>query len=218
MEQFEVFCHSSILLKGSKKIYIDPFNIPNSFHDADFIFITHSHWDHFSLIDILKVRKEDTIYVVTKELFEELLDIGISEECILIVKPYENYHFTHLNFQTIPAYNLKKDYHPKEKGWVGYLIELDNTKYYIAGDTDVTIENKKVIADVVFLPVGGTYTMDYKEASKLANTMMPEKAIPTHYGKVIGSNEDASLFCKLLNPEIKGLICYHEQEEKNDGK
>lgn len=213
MNNVKVFAHSSIFLEGKNKIYIDPFNIPENFHNADYIFITHPHWDHFSLVDILKVRTEETIFVIVKELFEELLDIGIKEDHILIVKPFENYHFEHFNFQTIPAYNLNKDYHLQEKGWVGYIIELEKTSYYIAGDTDVTKESKEIKADVLFLPVGGIYTMNYQEASELANYLKPKYAIPIHYGKVVGNNEDARKFCALLNKEIKSHIYYEDENE-----
>ena len=64
---------------------------------------------------------------------------------------------------------MDKPFHPKENGWVGYIIELDGIRYYIAGDTDITEESKKVKCDVAFVPVGGTFTMDYKEAANLIN-------------------------------------------------
>lgn len=208
-----VFAQNAIFLKGSYNVYIDPFRIPEDFHNADFIFITHPHWDHFSLIDILKVRKEETNFIVPKEIFEELLDIGISEEHIKVVKPAEEYHFEHLSFKTIPAYNRTKDYHKKENNWVGYLITMDQVVYYIAGDTDSTKENQKIKADVIFLPVGGTYTMDYREAARLANTIKPHLAIPTHYLSVVGSLEDAKNFRKCLNPPIACQIFYQEKGE-----
>ena len=55
-EPITVFSNNAICLRGSLVIYFDPFQIPEKRNDADFIFITHPHWDHFSLIDILKVK------------------------------------------------------------------------------------------------------------------------------------------------------------------
>ncbi len=111
-----------------------------------------------------------------------------------------------IKFEAIPAYNTNKQFHPKENGWVGYIIEIQGIKYYIAGDTDITEENRKVKCDVTFVPVGGTYTMDFKEAAMLINEIKPKIAIPTHYGSVVGTKQDATDFIKLLHPEIKGII------------
>lgn len=215
-ESIKVYAQNSIHLNGVLQIYIDPFHVPTATHNADFVFITHPHWDHFSLVDVLKVKKEDTIFVIPKELYEELLDIGVAEDFILVVKPFENYHFEHISFETIPAYNLKSDDHPKNKNWVGYLIEMEKVRYYVAGDTDVTPESKNVQADVLFLPVGGTYTMDYKEASILANILQPHLAIPTHYASVVGTNQDAKRFCHLVDKKIATKVLYQEKREEND--
>ena len=66
-------------------------------------------------------------------------------------------------------------------------------------------ENRKVKCDVAFVPVGGTYTMDFKEAAQLINIIKPKFAIPVHYGSVVGSKQDATDFIKLLYPTIKGI-------------
>lgn len=60
----EVLCHSSIKINKKHVIYIDPYKINEEFHDADIIFCTHSHYDHFSEEDISKIRKENTILVI----------------------------------------------------------------------------------------------------------------------------------------------------------
>ena len=60
---------------------------------------------------------------------------------------------------------------------IGYVFNIGFEKVYVAGDTDVTEENKNVICDIAFLPVGGTYTMNYKEASELANIIKPKIVI-----------------------------------------
>ena len=107
------------------------------------------------------------------------------------------------DFATVPAYNINKQFHPKENKWMGYLIEIDGLIYYIAGDTDMTEENQKIKCDVAFVPVGGTYTMDYKEAAKLINIIQPKVAVPIHYGSIVGTKQDAINFSKLVSPETK---------------
>lgn len=206
LENIEVLYHSSIKINKGVIIYFDPFKIDKEYHDADIIFITHSHYDHYSEEDILKVRKENTCIVAPFDLLDNLLTLDFTKESITTVKPNENYNVNGLTFKTIPAYNTNKSFHPKSNNWVGYLLTLNDTIYYIAGDTDITEENKQVKCDVTFVPIGGTYTMDYKEAAELINEIKPKIAVPTHYAAIVGAKEDVENFVKLLDSEIECKI------------
>lgn len=202
LENIEVLCHSSIKFNKENIIYFDPFKIDKEYHDADIILITHDHYDHYSEEDINKVRKEGTYIVAPCDLLDKLLTLGFTKERIVLVKPNENYNVKGLTVKTIPAYNVNKNFHPKENNWVGYLLTIDNITYYIAGDTDITEENKKVQCDVAFVPIGGTYTMTYEETAELINEIKPKIAVPTHYGLIVGTKEDGQKFAELLNPNI----------------
>lgn len=206
LEYIEVLCHSSIKINKEKVIYIDPFKIEKNYNDADIVFITHDHYDHYSEEDIGKVINENTIIIIPEELLTKLLRKGINKNAIITVEPNEKYMVQGIKFETIPAYNTNKTFHPKENGWVGYIIEIKGVRYYIAGDTDITEENRRVKCDVAFVPVGGTYTTDFKEAAQLINEIQPKIAVPIHYGSVVGTKQDATDFIKLLNPSIKGII------------
>lgn len=206
LENIEVLYHSSIRINKEKIIYIDPFKINKNYNDADIIFITHDHYDHYSEEDIDKVINENTTIIIPDELLTKLLKKGINKNAIITVEPNEKYVVQGIKFETIPAYNTNKTFHPKKNGWVGYIIIINGIRYYIAGDTDITEENKQVKCDVAFVPVGGTYTMDFKEAANLINEIKPKIAIPIHYGSVVGTEQDAIDFIRLLHPEIKGII------------
>ena len=206
LENIKVLCHSSIKFEKGQIIYFDPFKINENYNDADVIFITHSHYDHFSEEDILKVKKEETKIVVPEDLYNRSLELGFSEENILVVRPNEEYEINNIKFKTIPAYNLNKNFHPKTNNWVGYIITLDNIVYYIAGDTDVTEENRKVKCDVAFVPIGGTYTMTAKEAATLVNEINPKITVPIHYNCIIGSKEDEKVFKNSVNDDIEVMI------------
>lgn len=204
MKNIEINCQSSIKITTNNKIiYFDPFKIKSKYNDADIIFITHNHYDHFSPEDILKVKKDETIIVATKDLYENIIELKFNENKIVIVKPNENYNILSFRFNTIPAYNITKPYHPRKNGWVGYVIKIDNEDYYISGDTDMTNESKNVKCDVAFVPIGGTYTMDYKESANLINIIQPKIAIPIHYGDIVGKKEDAEKFKDLVNNQIR---------------
>ena len=183
LNNIEVLYHSSIRINKEKTIYIDPFKIDRNYNDADIIFITHDHYDHYSEEDIDKVINENTVIVIPEELLTKVLKKGINKNAIITVEPNQKYMVQGIKFETVPAYNTNKTFHPKENGWVGYVIEINEIKYYIAGDTDITEENKKVKCDVAFVPVGGTYTMDFKEAAQLVNQIQPKVAVPifSHY-------------------------------------
>lgn len=206
LENIEVLYHSSIRINKEKIIYIDPFKINKNYNDADIIFITHDHYDHYSEEDIDKVINENTTIIIPDELLTKLLRKGINKNAIITVEPNKNYIVQGIKFETISAYNTNKTFHPKENGWVGYIIIINGIRYYIAGDTDITEENKQVKCDVAFVPVGGTYTMDFKEAASLINEIKPKIAIPIHYGSIVGTEQDAIDFIRLLHPEIKGII------------
>ena len=206
LENIEVLYHSSIRINKEKTIYIDPFKIDRNYNDADIVFITHDHYDHYSEEDIDKVINENTTIIIPEELLTKLLRKGINKNAIITVEPNKNYMVQGIKFETISAYNTNKTFHPKENGWVGYIIIINGIRYYIAGDTDITEENKQVKCDVAFVPVGGTYTMDFKEAAQLINEIKPKIAIPIHYGSIVGTEQDAIDFIRLLHPEIKGII------------
>ena len=111
-ENLEVLCHSSIRITGSKTIYIDPFKIKENYNDADYIFCTHSHYDHFSKEDIQKLLKQETVIITVKDVKEEAIEL-VSEKRVLIVEPNKEYNIKDLNFKTTYSYNLNRNFHPK---------------------------------------------------------------------------------------------------------
>ena len=198
LKGIEINCHSSIKISKGKTIYVDPFKIEKDTNDADIVLVTHDHYDHFSPEDIEKIINNETIIVAPK------IAKALSKmRNTVLVEPNNVYEVKGIKIETIPAYNVNKQFHQKDNQWVGYIIEIDKTRYYIAGDTDVTPENKQVNCDVAFIPVGGTYTMNYTEAAELSNEINPNIVVPTHYGDIVGEKDDGEKFKKLLNGNIQ---------------
>lgn len=203
-KDIKVNFHSSICLHGD--IYIDPLNIKKKVGNAKLVFLTHTHWDHLDEKSIKNICNENTIFVCTKDAKTQLLKIGVEEENIIVIKPDVNLSIAGVEIETFPAYNIGKKFHTKRNGWVGYKITIDGTTYLICGDTDVTEELIKMKTDVLFVPIGGTYTMDAKEAAMLANIIKPKLVVPVHYGEVVGGKEAEKIFVKNLNKDIECLI------------
>ncbi len=203
-DNISVNTQSSIRIGGNKIFYFDPFGISGNPQDADVIFITHDHWDHFSPQDISKIKKDDTKLVAPEKMKKQVLqEAGIAEKNISFVKPGQDFSVLEkYAVKTIPAYNNVKPFHQKHSGWCGYVLNIGDIRYYIAGDTDDIKEAREVVCDVALVPVGGTYTMNPKEAAVFINTIRPKAAIPTHYGSIVGKAEDGENFKKLVDKEI----------------
>lgn len=188
-DNIKINTQSSIKIILSKTIYFDPFKIDEEMHDADIIFITHEHYDHFDIESINNVKNDNTIIVAPKSMMNQINEIDFKDYVYL--NPFDEMTIDGINIKTIPSYNIDKPFHPRNNNWLGYIIMYDDITYFIAGDTDVTPENKNVKCDIALLPIGGHYTMDVNEATTLIKTINPKVVIPTHYGSIVGSMEDA---------------------------
>jgi len=199
--------HSSFLIKSNKKIYIDPYQIPENSEQADIIFITHSHYDHCSFEDIKKIVKKNTKIILTADSQSKITKLSIPVE-IKIVEPNKEFFIENIKVNTIPAYNLENHGHDKEEGWVGYIIKIKDTIIYHAGDTDFIPEmnnltgyNQKNIKFIALIPIGGRFTMNVDEAVEAVKKIKPFLAIPMHYDNLIGTKEDAEEFVSLCKKE-----------------
>jgi L-ascorbate metabolism protein UlaG (beta-lactamase superfamily) len=170
---------------------------------ADFILITHDHFDHFSEEDINLIALDKTKIILPEYMKNKnLLGIEKNHNIIFITthethRFYPNNHDGELKISTIPAYNIDKSFHNKDTG-VGFIIDLKekNKEYtlYHAGDTDLTPEMKILKGiDYAMIPVGGTYTMNPKEASEFITIAKPKNIIPMHYGNTIGIELDKDI-------------------------
>src|SRR3972149_2292019 len=99
--------HSGFLIKNSNIIYIDPYNIKDGLEKADFILITHNHYDHCSVADIGKIIKEGTKIVLTPDCQSKItrFDIPIQME---IIEPGQELAFGEIKISAIPAYKIDK--------------------------------------------------------------------------------------------------------------
>jgi len=190
--------HASFKITHDKTIYIDPYEIEGG-ETADIILITHNHYDHCSLEDIEKIKGPQTVIITTSDTASQI------SGNVKTIKPGDTITEAGISIEAVPAYNVRKSFHPKENNWVGYIITIGDKRVYHTGDSDAIPEMSAVKADIVLIPVGGTYTMSAEEAAQVINKIMPEYAIPMHYGTIIGSREDAQRFVNLSKVPVKVL-------------
>ncbi|MGA2141485.1 MAG: MBL fold metallo-hydrolase [Brevinematales bacterium] len=162
-------------------IYIDTFRHFKEAPKADYFFVTHDHGDHFKPGAVLKLKKESSHFVVPASVKKSGSDKGVATDTM---EPGESKRIGNLEVRALPAYNPNKIMHPKEKGYLGYIITIDNLQIYHAGDTDFIPEMKGLRPDIAMLPVGGLATMNWMEAVKAADAIESGVVIPMHYGMI----------------------------------
>ena len=180
------------------------------------IFITHDHYDHFEPASIEKILKDDTMMVIPRSCFDSWSESGLIVTQVVQMDPGDVIDLGGILIETIPAYNHLKPFHPKKKKWLGYVVEMEGRRIYVAGDTDVTEESKQVKCDIAFVPVGGKYTMAPGKAAELVNEIRPAFAVPTHYGSIVGLVTDGAAFKKAVDDDIRVVMLLHFDKEKED--
>ena len=193
------------LIFNGKTIYIDPYKLEKS-DSADIVLITHSHYDHWSKIDIEKIATNKTTLIAPKECLDEVLSLNVGAK--IEVLPGFHQTIDGIAIEAVPAYNVvKTKFHGKEKNFVGYILNLDGVKLYHTGDTERIPEMKDISADIILLPLGQTYTMNsLEEAAEAAKDVKASIAIPIHYGMYEGTNADAEKFRAMLSGIMQVII------------
>ncbi|HCO94029.1 MAG TPA: Zn-dependent hydrolase [Phycisphaerales bacterium] len=180
-------------------IYIDPWKLKDSPHDATLVLVSHGHYDHYSPDDIAKVSGPETKLVASA-------DVVAKAKAGEVILPGLSIEFGNVKVSGVAAYNPDKQFHPKANNWTGFIIVVGSQRIYYAGDTDLTEEMKALKEiDIALLPVGGTYTMDAAQAAEATKYIKPKRAIPYHWGDIVGGRADAEAFAEAAECETKIL-------------
>lgn len=192
--------HDGFLIKGDgKAIVIDPFQVKQC-EPADVILVTHEHYDHCSPEDIQKVQEASTVIVTEADSAKKL------SGDVRVVQPGDKLTVSGIQIEAVPAYNTNKNFHPKQNGWLGFVLTVDGVRIYHAGDTDLIPEMDSIKADIALLPVSGTYVMTAEEAVEAAKIIKPKLVIPMHYGAIVGSADDARRFSDALSGTCEVVV------------
>ncbi len=192
--------HASFKISSEGKvIYIDPWKLKDSPQDATMVLVSHSHYDHYSAKDIERVWGPDTKLIAAADVINQH---GKGQT----ITPGQTIESNGIKVTGVPSYNPNKQFHPISNDWVGFIVEVGSKRIYYAGDTDLTEEMKAIKGiDVALLPVGGTYTMDAKDAAEATASIKPKQAIPYHWGDIVGGRKDADQFAKMAQCKVTVL-------------
>lgn len=191
--------HDSFRVETGRVVYFDPYQISGG-PKADLILVSHDHFDHCSPEDVAKIQHSETVIVTEKDSAKKL------KGDVRVIKPGDTLTVGEVKVEGVPSYNVDKEFHPRKRGWLGFIVDLNGVRIYHAGDTDFIPEMKEFHIDIALMPVSGTYVMTVDQAVKATLAMKPKLAIPMHYGAIVGSEDDARKFAKGLEGKVEVMI------------
>jgi L-ascorbate metabolism protein UlaG (beta-lactamase superfamily) len=184
--------HGTVLFEfGGKEYFVDPFHEGNldGLPQADVIFITHAHPDHFDPSAIAKVRKPTTVIVCPPSVAEKLEphDHPGDSTGVMVLKNGDKQTVAGVGVEAVAMYNVKRGPVPgkvfHEKGWgEGFVLTFGDKRVYVSGDTECTPEMRALKdIDVAFVCMNLPYTMTPHEAGGCALAFKPKILYPYHY-------------------------------------
>jgi len=193
------FRGSSVRIRRSGlEIHVDPIGISGA-SQADYILLTHPHFDNFSEVDIDRIRTARTVVVAPASMKKLLADADH------FMRPGDMLQLDGLDVLAVPAHNVEKRFHRPEQGWLGYVFTVGGVTFYHAGDTDFLPAMFGIRCDVAFLPCGGHYTMGPTDAARAGEACAASVVVPIHWGEPHGTREEVEAIHGLFHGEVRIL-------------
>lgn len=153
--------HSCFFLEGEKSLVTDPFSgigYELKRVKADYVLSSHDHFDHNAI---------------------DAVDYSVA-----IKSPDDMQTAKDISLRAISSYHDNRSGSLRGINYI-YQFTLDEVTFTHLGDLGEDYSDKIVDmigeTDVLFVPVGGKYTIDGKTAAKYAKAINPKITIPMHY-------------------------------------
>ncbi len=200
--------HASLVFKFQDKyFYIDPVMQMadySAFPKADAILVTHDHGDHLDPVAIEKLTKPETQIFLSQLCFDNLKKGQICTNgsfffaCGVPVETTAAYNIYGLRGNGMP-------FHAKNEG-NGYVLTFGSLKVYVAGDTELIPEMKKLKdIDIAFLPIGLPYTMQPSMAVEIAKMLKVKILYPYHFNNSNPNEVFKSLTGSPIDVRIRSM-------------
>ena len=193
------FRQSSIRIRrDGVEIHVDPWGVTEE-SEADYILLTHPHYDNFSEEDIARVRGPETVVLAPASMKKQLGDVDH------YLHPGDLLQLDRLDVLAVPAHNRARKFHPPGSGWLGYVFTVGEVTFYHAGHTDFLESMHGIQCDVAFLPCCSDYTMGPDEAARAGNACGAGVLVPIHWGRQDDTSMDFARMAKLFTGKIHVL-------------
>lgn len=195
--------HATAVFKwGESVFYTDPVGGAEVFEGEskpDFILITDIHGDHMNAETLQALELENTKIIVPAAVQKKLPEALQSN--LIVMNNGDSKEVMGFRIEAVPMYNLpqsKDAMHEKGRG-NGYVLEMNNKRLYISGDTEDIPEMRNLEnIDVALVSMNLPYTMPVDQAADGVLAFKPKKVIPYHYRGKDGFS-DIEEFKKLVN-------------------
>lgn len=210
--------HAAFYLEGRGiRALVDPFLTgnpqapvgPSYFRELDYLFVTHGHGDHLG--DAVEIgRRTGATAVAVFELANYLQSRGLKVHSMHVGG---RYRFPFGSVKVTPALHGSGIIEGSEIIYggnpCGFVIEVEGKKLYFAGDTGLSAEMgllQHEPVEVAFLPIGGNYVMDVKDAAIAVDLIKPRVVVPFHYNTWPVIEAKPQEFVSLVGDRAKVVV------------
>lgn len=205
--------HGSLYFEYKKLIvHVDPYSAQADYEtlpDANLIFITHGHSDHYDFSAIGKIKTDTTEMVCT----QAVKNLGTYTGTTHVLNNGDSMLIKGIWVKAVPAYNVTSSWHTKGVG-NGYIFTFGERRVYVAGDTESIPEMGNLgKIDIAFLPMNLPYTMTVEAAAEAAKKINPDILYVYHFG----NSDTASLRNMLSDQDMiirMGKSLFYENDKR----